>query len=211
MHVFRLNIQLLLALILPLNGLLGQAKSAEPILSPWRSTLPFYDRLSKQAAPTHKIDSLFNWLVGTWSVKGKGYSKNGFKGKKIIEWTELNRDIYFDSDYTFYTSFSDSLVSAFKLKGKETISAIPRIFLQFDRRSNVWVLKGGYDWGSEIASNWTNTKVTFIGTISLEGLKITERQTWTKISNDEFSITYEEQLNDGKWFLSETNDYKRLP
>jgi hypothetical protein len=158
----------------------------------------------------HKMDSLFNWLIGTWSVNGKGYAKNGFKGKKTFEWTEPTREIFFDSDYTFYTSFSDSLVSAFKKKGKETISAIPQVLLQFDKRSNVWVLKGGYDWGSEIAGSWTNTKIIFLGTISLEGFKITERQTWTKISNDEFRISYEEQLKDGKWFLSEINNYKRL-
>ena len=210
MFIQRLNIPLLLLVFLPLTDLLGQTHDKAPIISPGRPTMPFYDRLNKQVTQAQKLDSLFNWLVGTWSVNAKGYSKNGFKGKKTFEWTEPTREIFFDSYYTFYTAFRDSLLSSFTKKGKQTIPAIPQLLLQFDRNSNVWVLKDGYDWGSEIASSWTNTKIVFLGTISLAGIKITERQTWTKISNAEFRIAYEEQLLDGKWFLSETNVYKRL-
>jgi hypothetical protein len=46
------------------------------------------------------------------------------------------------------------------------------------------------------------------GTISLAGLKVNERQTWIKISEDEFHILYEEQLRDKSWFISEENIYQ---
>ena len=210
MHRLRLNILFLLLVTLPLTNLWGQVHSNDPIISPGRPTLPLYDRLDKLTTPAYKTDSLFNWLVGTWSVNAKGYAKKGFRGKKTFEWNEPIREIFFDSNYIFYTSFKDSLITIFSTKGKEKIAAIPEVLLQFDKRSNVLVLKGGYDWGSEIANSWTNTTMVFLGTISLEGLKITERQTWTKLSNDEFSISYEEQLKNGTWFVSETNVCKRL-
>ena len=210
MHRLRLNILFLLLVTLPLTNLWGQVHSNDPIISPGRPTLPLYDRLDKLTTPAHKTDSLFNWLVGTWSVNAKGYAKKGFRGKKTFEWAEPVREIFFDSNYIFYTSFKDSLITIFTTKGKEKVAAIPEVLLQFDKRSNVLVLKGGYDWGSEIANSWTNTTMVFLGTISLEGFKITERQTWTKLSNDEFRISYEEQLKNGAWFVSETNVYKRL-
>jgi hypothetical protein len=44
----------------------------------------------------------------------------------------------------------------------------------------------------------------------LAGLAIEERQTWTKRSEQELYIRYQEQLRNGQWFLSEENVYRRV-
>ncbi|UFH53303.1 hypothetical protein [Spirosoma sp. KNUC1025] len=107
-------------------------------------------------------------------------------------------------------TFKDSTVTIMTKDGKKSSPFLPQILLQYDKASQVWAFKGGYDWGSEIATGWIGNKIVFRGSISLAGLKINERQNWVKLSDKEFHITYEEQLRNGSWFVSETNIYKRV-
>lgn len=188
--------------------------ASQPILSAEPNpVLPFYDRLEKRlknkSHPVAAADTSFDWLAGVWTVFSTGYAKTGFKGQKVFSWWEPPREIFYDENRHFYQTFQDSSLVITTKNGKQRVPFPPQLILQYDKASNLWVFKGGYDWGSEVAVAWTGHQIVFRGTISLAGLKLNERQTWTKVSPDEFYITYEEQLYNGSWFLLERNVYRR--
>ncbi|HEY2726842.1 MAG TPA: hypothetical protein VGI61_06690, partial [Parafilimonas sp.] len=90
----------------------------------------------------------------------------------------------------------------------------PQVILQYDVYGKVWVLQAGYnnryDWGSQISNGWQGNKIVFYGTISLSGIKCNERQTWSKISMNQFHILYEEKLQNHTWFAVEENIYTKV-
>jgi hypothetical protein len=78
--------------------------------------LPFYDRLdsaskASNSAVTPATAASFDWLAGTWSVYSTGYAKTSFKGRKEFSWQEPQREIFFDENHHFYTTFKDSTIT----------------------------------------------------------------------------------------------------
>ena len=213
MNNLRIIIFVIQFITLSTENILGQANSS-PILTKPFQTRPIYDLYDSaqktRSGKTFKVDSIFNWLVGKWTVSASGYAKEGFRNKKSFTWTEAPRRIFFDNNYTFFVQYLDSVSTIYPENARQTILAIPGVLLQLDRASNIWVLKDGFDWGSEIATSITQQKITFTGTISLAGLKINERQVWTKISASSFRVDCYDILKGGTVFLSETNIYTKL-
>lgn len=192
-------------------------KHAKPIISTERNFDTFYDRLDKVMKSEEinlvNIDSTFNWMLGSWAIKAKGFAKNGFRGKKEFKWNEPVVEYLTDEKHTVYIVFKDSIILTTKSFRKKVILP-PQVMLQYDNYGKVWVLQPGYndryDWGSLISNGWEGNKIIFKGTISLSGLKINERETWTRISADEFHILYEENLSDNSWFVIEENTFTKL-
>jgi hypothetical protein len=195
----------------------GTVKHANPIISIERNADTFYDRLDKVIKSKEinhvNIDSTFNWMVGSWAIKAKGFAKNGFRGKKEFRWNEPVVEYLADENHTVYIAFKDSIILTTKASRKKVVLP-PQVMLQYDNYGKVWVLQPGYndryDWGSLISNGWEGNTIIFKGTISLSGLKINERETWTRISADEFHILYEQNLSDNSWFVIEENTFTKL-
>src|SRR5882762_8659844 len=192
-------------------------KHADPIISMERDSGTFYDRLDKviKSKEINRVnsDSTFNWMVGTWAIEAKGFAKIGFRGKKEFRWNEPVVEYLLDENHTVYVASKDSIVLTTKSIRKKVVLP-PQVILQYDNYGKVWVLQPGYndryDWGSLISNGWKGNKIIFKGAISLTGLKINERETWTKISEDEFHILYEENLLDNTWFVIEENTFNKI-
>ena len=190
---------------------------AQPILGIAPDSLSFYDRLDQRLKGRNlsydNHDSSFNWMVGNWSIKAKGYARNGFRGKKEFEWQEPFVSFLRDQNYSIFVSTGDTV--RMTSQGEQKLAAMPpQVILQYDVNGNVWVLQPGYynryDWGSLIANGWEGDHIVFNGAISVTGIKLVERETWTRRSDDEFLIVYEQQLSDGSWFTIEENTYTRI-
>jgi hypothetical protein len=192
-------------------------KHANPIISMERNFDTFYDRLDKviKSKEINRVnrDSSFNWMVGDWAIEAKGFAKNGFRGKKEFRWNEPVVEYLADENHTVYIAFKDSTILTTKSTRKKMVLP-PQVILQYDNYGKVWVLQPGYndryDWGSLISNGWEGNKIIFKGTISLSGLKVNERETWTRISADEFHILYEENLSDNSWFVIEENTFTKI-
>ena len=190
---------------------------ATPILGVTPDSLSFYDRLD-QALKGRKLnydnrDSSFNWMVGNWTIKAKGYARNGFRGKTEFEWQEPFVSFVRDQNYSIFVSTGDT-VRMTSQQEQKLMPMPPQVILQYDVYGGVWVLQPGYynryDWGSLIATGWDGYYIVFNGAISLTGIKLIERETWTRKSDDEFRIVYEEQLSDSSWFTIGESTYTRL-
>jgi hypothetical protein len=158
-------------------------------------------------------DSSFDWMVGNWTIEAKGFAKTGFKGQTEFRWKEPVVEYLTDETHAVFIAFKDSTTLTTK-SGRQRAVLPAQVMLQYDIYGKVWVLLPGYhdryDWGSLISDGWEGNKIVFKGTISISGLKINERETWTKISEDEFHILYEEKLIDNKWFSIEENIFTRV-
>ncbi|HWB92125.1 MAG TPA: hypothetical protein VG605_09740 [Puia sp.] len=189
---------------------------AQPIEGISPDSITFYDRLDQELKGRRlnydNKDSSFNWMVGSWSIKAKGYARNGFRGKKEFEWQEPYVAFTSDQNYSIYVSTNDTIRQTGR-RERKLVPMPPQVILQYDVYSNVWVLQSGYynryDWGSLVSSGWTGDQIVFEGAISLTGIRLVERETWTKQSDDAFRIVYEELMNDGTWFTIEENTYTR--
>jgi len=135
-------------------------------------------------------------MVGCWTIEAKGFAKAGFRGKKEFSWKEPVAEYLKAEDHSIFIATKDSTTLT-TISGKQKTLLPPQVILQYDDYGKVWVLQPGYhdryDWGSLISKGWKGNKIIFEGTISISGLKITERETWTKISDHEFHILYEEK------------------
>jgi len=191
---------------------------ANPIISAERDSVSFYDRLDHILKPGKtdglNNDSSFDWMVGIWAIEAKGFAKIGFRGKKKFRWNEPAAEYWSDENHAIFVDFKDSITLTTS-SGKHRAPLPSQVILQYDTYGKVWVLQPGYhdryDWGSLISKGWEGNKIVFEGTISISGLKITERETWTKISDHEFHILYEENLLDNSWFVTEENIFTRVP
>src|SRR5882757_1718794 len=180
-------------------------------------SLSFYDRLDRvlngKRLNYENRDSSFNWMVGKWSIQSKGYARTGFKGKREFAWTEPVVSFLRDQNYTIYADTHDT-IQLTDQTGQKSMFMPPQVILQYDVYGRVWALQPGYnnryDWGAMISSGWEGDHMEFYGTISLSGILILERETWTKIGDNEFQILYEEKLSDGSWFKIEENRYIRI-
>ncbi|HMH22833.1 MAG TPA: hypothetical protein VK563_13700 [Puia sp.] len=215
----------LLALLLPLFSIPTTASAQNtsrqtpttPIISTERDSTTFYDRLDKTLKGARisytNSDSSFNWLVGSWTVAAKGFAKTGYRGKKEFSWNEPTVEYLSDEDHTIFMASKDSTTFTTG-SGKQKGLLPPQVILQYDNYGKVWALQPGYhdryDWGSLISDGWQGNKIVFKGTIALAGLKVNESQTWTKISDHEFRIVYEENLSDNSWFLTEENVFTKV-
>jgi len=192
-------------------------KQATPIIQTERDSASFYDRLDnlQKSGKTGSAytDSTFNWMIGNWAIEAEGFAKNGFRGKKEFKWNEPLAEYVADDNHTIFVVFKDSTTLTTK-STKQRVVVPPQVILQYDNYGKVWVLQPGYhdryDWGSLIANSWEGNKIIFRGTISLNGLKINERETWTRISANEFHILYEENLLNNSWFVIEENTFTRI-
>jgi len=212
-----------LILLIPFFSRAGTAvaqdtvKHANPIISMERDTGTFYDRLDKvmksKIISRVNSDSSFNWMVGNWTIEAKGFAKIGFRGKKEFRWNEPIVEYLVDENHTVFIAFKDSTTFTTQ-STRQKVVLPPQVMLQYDTYGKVWALQPGYsdryDWGSLISNGWEGNKIIFKGTISLTGLKINERETWTRISADEFHILYEETLGDNSWFVIEENTFTRV-
>jgi len=192
-------------------------KHTSPILSMERDSVTFYDRLDTllKSSKINRVnkDSTFNWMPGSWTIEAKGYAKIGFRGKKEFRWNEPNAEYLVDENHAVFIVFKDSTTLRSR-SGDQKVVRPPQVILQYDNYSKVWVLQPGYsglyDWGSLVSNGWEGNKIIFTGTISLSGLKINERETWTKISDNDFHILYEENLSDNSWFVIEENFFTKV-
>ncbi|MBZ5617696.1 MAG: hypothetical protein LAQ69_03005 [Acidobacteriia bacterium] len=56
---------------------------------------------------------------------------------------------------------------------------------------------------------WTENRIVFEGHMTMIGVECEMRQTWTKVSNDEFGFVNEEKLGDGSWGYVDEWEFRR--
>ena len=189
---------------------------AQPIWCIPPDSLPFYDRLDRvlngKKGNDKNGDSSFNWMVGKWSIQAKGYARTGFRGKREFAWTEPVISFLRDQNHSIFADTHDTIQLSDQT-GQRSMIMPPQVILQYDVYGRVWALQPGYnnryDWGAMISSGWEGDHAEFYGTISLSGILFLEREIWTRISDSEFHILYEEKLSDGSWFKIEENRFLR--
>jgi hypothetical protein len=82
--------------------------------------------------------------------------------------------------------------------------------ITFDPFSRQWIyvlLEGAY--GIMRSPGWIDGRIVFEGHVTMIGVECELRQTWTKVSDDEFRFVNEERLPDGAWGCVDEWEFRR--
>jgi hypothetical protein len=192
-------------------------RHSQPALGVIADSISFYDRLDEvlktdQLHPDNR-DSSFNWMVGTWTIQAKGWARRGFRNKTEFQWREPTVSFMRDQHYSIYAATGDT-IQLTGSTGQRMTALPPQVILLYDVHGKVWVLQSGYkdryDWGYMISEGWNGDRIEFNGAISVSGIRMIERETWVRLSDQKFQVIYEERLSDGRWFKTEENIFTRV-
>jgi hypothetical protein len=89
-------------------------------------------------------------------------------------------------------------------------AGVERRHITFDPFSRQWMyllMDGAY--GIMRSPGWIENRIVFEGHLTMIGVECHMRQTWTKVSEDEFRFVNEERLADGAWGYVDEWECKR--
>ena len=134
--------------------------------------------------PTMRLAELqkFRWIAGEWTAINN------------VPATRANPAYADLSSTTFKLCEKDAWICLVGRDGRE------RPHITFDPFSRQWMYvlaEGAY--GILRSPGWDDNQIVFTGPMMMIGVDCELRQSWTKISDNEFRFVNEEKLSDGSW------------